>query len=110
MKQFNVILWDFNKKGLMSYDVLPYFRKEYEELKKKDRPTTKEQWKEFIRRKGMYRFWSRCEYEILISQWPPMSDPSKNEHIKIDAWQQIENNLDLLVDILMFEYSNEHVK
>ena len=70
MRQFNVMWWDFNKSYPEPYDVLPYFRKEYIDLKKKDRPVTKEQWIEFISRKGMHMFWSRCEYEIVVSQWP----------------------------------------
>lgn len=98
MKQFNVLLWDINKRELTTYDVLPYFRRRYKDLKKKDRPCTKEQWTEFVQSKGMYMYWSRCEYEIIISDWP-----SKTKEVKIDVWQQIENNLDLVVDILMSE-------
>ena len=98
MKQFNVLLWDINKRELTTYDVLPYFRKRYKDLKKKDRPSTKEQWTEFVRIEGMYMYWSRCEYDIIISDWP-----SKTKEFKIDVWQQIENNLDLVVDILMSE-------
>lgn len=104
MKQFNVIIWDFNTKGLISYDVLPYFCNEYNRTDKNKRPKTREQWREFIIRKGKYQFWSRCEYEILISQWPPHSDPKKNKHIKIDVWDQIENNLELVIDLLMSEF------
>ena len=100
MNKFNVIIWDINSRTIEPYDVLPYFRREYKSLKKKDRPITREQWKEFVRRRGMYMFWARCEYEILISEWPPSKE---DKHIKIDVWQQIDNNLDLVVDLLMSE-------
>jgi len=101
--QFNVLNWDINRNELVSYDVLPYFRKAYEVCTKK--PVTKEEWEEFIRRRGMYRYWSRCEYEIIVSPWPPQK---KDISVKIDVWQQIENNLDLIVKLLMEEYDTKN--
>ena len=101
MKQFNVIIWDINRDTLESYDVLPYFRNAYIECKKKDRPSTLEEWKEFIERRGRYQFWARCEYEILISPWP-----TNNKQFKIDVWQQIKNNIDIVAEILANEYGN----
>lgn len=101
MKQFNVIYWDFNKESPSPYDVLPYFRNEYERTKKPERPVTMEQWKEFIIRKGRYMYWARAEYEVIILQWPPT-----DKSYKLDIWQQIEANLDLITEILMQEYES----
>lgn len=98
MKQFNVMIWDINNNKLVSYDILPYFRKEYQECKKQDRPKTRKEWKEFVERWGHYRFWSRCEYEIIVSPWP-----TQDKDVKIDVWYQIQNNLDLVVDLLIEE-------
>lgn len=98
MNKFNVLIWDTNTDRLTTYDVLPYFRKEYKECRKKDKPVTREQWHQFVKSKGMYMFWSRCEYELIILPWP-----SKNKEVKIDVWQQIASNIDLIVDILMEE-------
>lgn len=109
-KQFNVLIWDFNQKGLISYDVLPYFRREYTSLEKNERPITREQWVEFVRRKGMYMYWSRCEYEFLVCQWPPLPDLNEEKHIKIDVWQQIENNLNIVIDLLMTEFNDYYEK
>ena len=96
-KKFNVITWNINTNKLEAYDVLPYFRREYD--KAKDKPTTKEEWKEFVKKEGMYQFWARCEYEVIISPWPVM-----DKQVKIDVWYQIENNIDIIVDILMAEH------
>lgn len=106
MNVFNVILMDFNRKELRSYDVLPYFRKEYKECDPDERPHTRDEWKEFVKSKGMYRFWARCEYEIVIYPWPESKDEEKRqkEGTKIDAWDQINNNLDVVVDLLMSEF------
>ena len=102
LTQFNVLWWDFNKTHPGPYDVLPYFRSRYESCRKKDRPVTKEQWIEFVKSKGTCMYWARCEYEIIISQWPPT-----DKSYKMDVWQQIENNLDLIVKLLMEEYEGK---
>lgn len=116
--QFNVLWWDYNNDHPTPYDVLPYFRRCYESCKKKDMPVTKEQWTEFVRQKGMYRFWGDCNYEIIISQWPPKYKNVKRKNLengseemikelvskKVDIWQQIEPNIDLIVNLLMEEY------
>lgn len=96
--EFNVIIWDINRNTIVPYDVLPYFRKKYNECENK--PITKEQWESFIISKGKYQFWSRCEYEIIVSPWP-----SQNKKLKIDVWSQIEINLPIIVDILMSEFN-----
>jgi len=99
MTQFNVLRWKFNDDHPTPYDVLPYFRACYKSCGKKDRPVTEEQWRKFVKQHGMYMFWSGCEYEIIVSQWPPTDKSSK-----VDVWQQIEPNLDLIVKLLMEEY------
>ena len=66
-KSFYVLNWDFNSDNLVHYDILPYFRECYKGLSKGKRPVTIDEWKEFVKRNGMYRYWSRCEYEIIIT-------------------------------------------
>lgn len=101
MKKFNVLYWDFNDANPSSYDVLPYFREEYEKLKEAHRPKTKEEWEVFVSQRGMMRYWARAEYEVIIKQWPPT-----DKAYKLDIWQQIKANLDLIVEILMQEYES----
>lgn len=105
-KQFNVLRWDINRDTLVSYDVLPYFRRQYDKCKEKDRPKTKEEWMAFVKEWGTYMYQYRAEYEILISGWPPSKDRGKDKEIKIDIWHQIENNIDIIVDMLMEEHQN----
>lgn len=101
MRQFNVIYWDFNDDNPSAYDVLPYFRREYKELKKSLRPKTREEWIAFIKSNGMRRYWARAEYEVIIKQWPPT-----DKSYKLDIWQQINANIDIIADILMEEYES----
>lgn len=46
---------------------------------------------------AMYCFWSKCEYEVIISHWPP-SDRYKDA--KIDVFDQLMLNFPLFVEYI----------
>lgn len=116
MKQFNVLLWDFNSDKLIHYDVLPYFRNCYTERKKRNKkankyikeedfnkyfkvPETLEEFKQFVKQESQYQYWSRCEYEMICHGWPVR----KNDY-KLDVHEQIMMNLDIVASILWEEF------
>lgn len=94
MKQFNVIIFEPNRKKFESYDVIPYFVRCLVEATEK--PTTVDEYKEFVKSKSMYMFWSRCEWEIILVDWP-----CQQHEEKWDVHRQILMNIDIIVDILM---------
>lgn len=100
MKQFNVIIHEFNRHKFEPYDILPHLRDKYEA--KKVKPKTFEEWKKFILDESMYQWWSRCEYEIILADWPCEKDKKK-----IDIHMQVEMNIDVITEILMNEYDNK---
>lgn len=109
MKQeFNVLEFNFTTRKLDHYDVLPYFRREWKDKKydsfEKSKVKNKAQLKEWIKRAAHYQFWSRCEYEFLIGPWPYRDDKLKEELIKVDVFQQIMINIDIVTDILYKEF------
>ena len=133
-KKFNVLLRDFNKKKPIPYDVLPYFRREWEERYKDIPVKTKEDLKKWIKGLSQYQFWSRCEYEFLIAKWPfggwqLTEDMEKfiatNPDLKdnktnidmcniitkdmdvIEIHEQIMMNIDIVTDILYDEFLKE---
>lgn len=96
---FNVIIQDFNRREFEAYDVMPYFINEWKVQKKsksssKELPTNLEALKEWIKKKSMYQFWSRCEYEVILCGWP-----NRETERKIDVYWQIMLNLDLVTRI-----------
>ena len=96
IKSFNVINFEINSGKFETYDVMPYLVDCYKKEKKDKRPTTFDEFKEFVKSKSMYMYWSRCEYEIILSDWP------SNKHSKkIDVHWQIMNNIDLVTKVLM---------
>lgn len=100
MKKFNVIIEDVNRREFISYNIIPYLVQCYN--KEKNKPTTFEEFKTFIKKQSMYQWWARCEYEVILKSWPT-GDREK----KIDVYWQILMNLDLITDIVMEEVINE---
>ena len=98
---FNTIAYNPNSKKFEAYDVMPYLRNCYLNEKKKrgknrNLPETFEQFKEFVKDNGMYQFWGRCEYEVILVDWP-----CQNTNRKIDVWEQIDANIDIVTELLM---------
>ena len=123
MKSFNVIHYDFNSKKFKPYDVIPYFVRQYQgrvstcdelktELDKATNetqvnlyqdclkywkvPVTFEEFKEFVRKESFYQFWSRCEYEIILVDWP-----CQKVEDKWDIHDQIMMNLDVITQLVI---------
>lgn len=88
MKSFNVIVFNFNTKKFEPYDVIPYLYK----MAIEKNPTDI---KEFIKDESLYKWWSRCEYEIILSDWPPSGYEEK-----WDVYDQVMMNINIIVDII----------
>ena len=106
MKAFNVINYNFNAQKFESYDVIPYLINAYKDTVKRHHnnpndkywkvPQTFDEFKEFVKKESQYQFWSRCEYEIILVDWPCQ----KHEE-KWDVYDQIMMNLDIVTKLLM---------
>ena len=94
VKEFNVINYDCNRKKFVKYDIIPYLTKQYE--KNKNKPSTFEELQKFVKDESMYQFWSRCEYEIILMDWP-----CQKESEKWDVYDQIKMNLDTITNVLI---------
>lgn len=94
MKSFYTIINNFNAGTFEPYDVMPYLIDEYN--KSKDKPSTFEEFKDFVKNKSRYRWWSRCEYEIILSDWP-----GQRNHDKWDIHRQVMMNIDTITAILI---------
>ena len=97
-----VMLHDFNKDKIVKYNVLEYdyLIDSLKKAVKKKEITNYDELNEFVKRKLMAQFWSRTEYEILVSGLHTRVEPEK-----IDVWYQLEMNLDNLC-----EYLNDKLK
>ena len=96
IKPFYVIIEDVNAKKFVKYDVIPYLIACYNETKKGLRPLTFDEFKQFVKDKSMYMYWSRCQYEIVLKSLIGFA-----EEEKVDIHWQILNNIDVVTEILM---------
>lgn len=100
---FYVINYDINKGKFVKYDIIPYLLNRYEELK--DKPKNFEEFKEHILKWSKYHWWARCEYEILLMDWP-----CKKNTEKWDIHKQVEMNIDAITHIFISVILNNELK
>lgn len=96
MRKFNVIIEDVNRREFIPYNVIPYLVKQYKEAKNK--PTAFEEFKTFIEKESKHQWWARCEYEVILKEWP-----TGQREEKIDVHWQVMMNIDIITEILMEE-------
>lgn len=118
LSSFYVITWDTNRKCIEYYDIMPallaYWNEEKaremklwnrdhfgNQLSINDMPTTVEEFRRFIRNTAQYHWWSKCQYEVIVSSWPPGFGEDK-----IDVYDQVLHNLDIIVKLFK-EYIDE---
>lgn len=83
---WNVIVHDINYDQFISYNVFRHVRFS-EDIKKG--PRKGQDFDEWLRCTIMYYFWSKCEYEIILSPWPPHEN---DKDLKIDVYDQLMVN------------------
>ena len=88
--EWNVFVEDFNNKKIRAYNIFNHygFMSDCKDAWKKSKKNFDE-FAETIRKSLMYYYWSKCEWEIILSDWPP-SGLFKEE--KVDVYQQIMLN------------------
>lgn len=100
--KYNVIHYNINSRKFEPYDIFPYLVNQYNKLDIK--PATFEEVKEFIRKKSMYMWWARCEYEVILTDWP-----CKKDEEKWDIYKQIEMNLDVITKLFMKYVTDKNI-
>lgn len=105
LKPFNVFVFDINSDRFKHYDVMPLFIEEYKKCKPKDKPKNEESLRKFIERNARYYFWSRCQWEIILVDFP-----CSKIHKKIDVYEQISMNLELFIDTFKYNINFKETK
>lgn len=97
MLEWNVYLDDINKRKIIIFNVFKHWAF-YEDLKKIIKKYTDiKDFSEELRKICIYYFWSKCEYEIILTCWPKW-DKFKEE--KIDVYSQLNLNWDKFVNYI----------
>jgi hypothetical protein len=103
MKGYNCIIYDPNAKEFTTHDVMPFFLNIYK--RSQEKPQGFQEFKNFVLKWGQYQYWARCEYEVILLDWP-----TERTKQKLDVYQQIKNNVDIITEILMFNIEHEENK
>lgn len=101
--EWYVYYHDSNKQEIIKWNIFNHgsFKKEVDVLLKEK--IDKDDFSEKLKKEAMYYFWSKCEYEIILSPWAGRADD-----IKIDVYDQIMMNFDRFVDYCWNERWNEN--
>lgn len=70
---WNALIISFNSQKPENFDIFQniHFYNGIVELLHKKKGLTFEEFKDAVRKEAMYAFWSKCEYEVIVSPWPP---------------------------------------
>ena len=92
---WNVYVEDFNARRMKTYNIFRHFRFS-EDVKKiyKKHKDDFDSFAEEIRRSLMYYFWSKSEWEIILTSWPKRDN---FEEKKVDVYDQVMQNWDVFI-------------
>lgn len=117
---WNVYRHDINSNEIEVFNVFDHWRfKEDLEKLLKTKPTYNKL-SEHLRKSAMYYFWSKCEYEVVVTSFPPRIDENEIKRLrsdsfpygthvkletgsKIDVYNQLELNWDQFVGYVWWE-------
>ena len=92
----------YTHKSISNYNIFDHYRfKEDCDNAYKECKGNKEEFEKRVKRDLAYYFWSKCEWEIVISGWPPWKDFKEK---KISVYDQVLLNWDIFIDYLWREY------
>ena len=102
--KWNVYNYDFNSNEIIVFNIFEHgtFLKYIKDAIKES--TSKEEFAKKLKAELQYYFWSKCEYEVLVSPWIGRKEPVQK---KIDVYDQIMNNWHVFVDYVYNEATKE---
>ena len=116
---FYVLYKDFNSGDMIPYDVMKGLynhiynengainKKEfhiYDEKFNRKSIINKEDLKTFINNHFRYYYWSKCEWEFIVSDWPSTKE---NRDKKVDIYDFLKPNIDLITNIVWEQIKNK---
>lgn len=100
---WNVYVYNFNNRCIETRNILGngsvIIRNVLEKAKSeyKENVPDYDKFKEEVRNIVMYYYWAKCEWEVIISAWPP-NENAKEE--KVDVYSQVMLNFDVFYNYI----------
>lgn len=88
-------------------DMLKAVGKKYYDLDKNkyDYLDTREKFINKLKHEFMYRYWGKCEWEFIVSNWV-----CTDFEQKVDVWAQLEPNVEVIADLIINSYQIDFEK
>lgn len=122
--EWNVFRHDINKSKIVTFNIFDHWKFNEDVQKSLKKFKDKDEFAEHLRRDLMYYFWSKYEYEVVITTFPPyitmdelnrvnyerwlhkdkygtdfvQINVTPNTGIKIDIYEQVMNNWSIFLD------------
>ena len=96
--EWNVYVGDFNTRRIKEHNVFDHWGIREDLQKALKKCEDRESFEEEVRKALMYRYWSKCEWEVVIDHWPPFKEHQGAE--KVDVYDQIMMNWKIFTDYL----------
>ena len=90
---YNVYLEDFNARKIITFNIFNHYRF-YESLVKIKKKYSNDfnAFSEEVKNNLMYYFWSKSEYEIILTSWPPYVESEEIDRIVEEKKKRIEKD------------------
>lgn len=92
---WRVFVYYFNEKKIAEYDIFEHdsFAEDVKKAYKKYH-NDYDSFCENVRKSLAYYFWSKCEWEVIVSAWPPSDRVPER---KVDVYEQVMLNWDVFI-------------
>lgn len=99
--KYYAMYYDFNAKEIRKTNVIHEDTlKRLQDMVKKGKIKDRLQFRECLRGEFMYRYWCKREYEISVGD---LYEEDLNKYEKIDVYDQLEANMDVITDYVIRE-------
>lgn len=96
MPVWNVYTYNINSRKIETFNIFKHGRF-YKNIKEDLQIyRDKSEFAERLKSNLVYYFWSKSEWEILISPW--IGGNREKDSIKVDVFSQVNNNFEILLD------------
>lgn len=84
--EWNVFRYDINKDKIVTFNIFNHWKFDEDVQKSLKKFKDKDEFAEQLRRDLMYYFWSKCEYEVIITSFPPHITMDELDRLNHERW------------------------
>ena len=84
--EWNVFCYDINKNKITTVNIFNHWKFDEDVQKSLKKFKDKDEFAEQLRRDLMYYFWSKCEYEVIITSFPTYITMNELDRVNNDRW------------------------